>query len=156
MKERKQKRQNKESATELMLSVREGLSLEIWRRFRISNSKVEFEKDKTENSCKEIVWQVSVDWLRILQGYGWDRFLSVQAETPMCSEIRVCKWRACLPCSARSTLQFLNHKRSQRLGNPVTEGKEISYAQVRLEDEAKVNLRKARRDEFDKFGANFQ
>ena len=61
MKERKQKRQNKESATELMLSVREGLSLEIWRRFRISNSKVEFEKDKTENSCKEIVWQVSVD-----------------------------------------------------------------------------------------------
>ena len=115
-----------------------------WIRKRLNRKLVKRNRAASFSGLIKNTWRI---WMKLVS-FGPSRNPYVFRDTRV-------QMTACLPCSAPSTLKFLNHKRSQKLGSPVTEGKEISYALVRLEDDAKVNLRKARRDELDKFGANF-
>ena len=82
-----------------MFSLREGLNLEMSKLSRIRSSKLEeeWQDEIMEKSLGEIVWWVWWMWAWMLEREVVVSFLPVKGEIPMCSEIRVCKWRRVWP-----------------------------------------------------------
>ena len=66
---------------------------------RSSKLEEDLQEEIMEKSLGEMAWLVWRVWAWILE-VGNEvvaRFLPVKGETPMCSEIRVCKWRRVWP-----------------------------------------------------------
>ena len=71
------------------MALSDGWNLEISRLSLNKSSKVEEQEVRIEKSSGSIAWPEDWWWDRMLEKEGFERGLPVQAEIPICSEMRV-------------------------------------------------------------------
>jgi hypothetical protein len=127
--ELKERSQRSERGMELPCWFKVGLSFEMRRLSRTRSSSGEEQDDRILKSSREAVWPEWLRWEKMLVSWGLLLVLPVKAETPRCSETRVCRWRTVSLAHIRrgtaSTLKRINYTRPQSIGNFVLKHEEI-------------------------------
>jgi hypothetical protein len=95
--ELKERSQRSERGMELPCWFKVGLSFEMRRLSRTRGSSGEEQDDRILKSSREAVWPEWLRWEKMLVSWGLLLVLPVKAETPRCSETRVCRWRTVWP-----------------------------------------------------------